>query len=202
MSSLARLLRSPLAYVLAALLFAFELAVVWLMLHPNVSADFRAYYIDRSTTCLNQPVAGTYRFQTLLPALPGGADALKPIRVCGWEGPAGDGLHAVGTSARLRLIGDPPPGTARLRADLTAVARQGEVQPQSVIVVIDGTEAARWDVTSLDAATFTAELPLGSLDDGRLEIEFRFPDAVRMGPTDPDTRWRSIRLQSVGVFAG
>lgn len=200
MSSLARLFRSPLGYVLAALIFAFEIGVAWLMIHPDVPADYRAYYIDRSTTCLNQPVAGTYRFETLVLFSPGTADIGKPLRVCGWEGPAGDGLHAVGTSSRLRLVGDAPADVTRLRAQLTAVARKGEVQPQTVIVMIDGTESARWDVTSLDPATFTADLPPGSLDDGRLEIEFRYPGAVKMGPTDPDTRWRSIRLVSIGAF--
>lgn len=202
MSSLARLLRSPLGYGLAALLFAFELGVVWLMLHPQVPDTYRAYYIDRTTTCLDQPVSGTYRFQTLVPFLPGAAETGKPLRVCGWEGPAGDGLHAVGTSARLRFSGTAPDGTTRLRADLSAVTRRGEVQPQTVIVVIDGVEAARWDVTSADPSTFTAMLPAGSLADGRLEVEFRLPQAVKMGPTDPDTRWRSVRLLAVGVLAG
>ncbi len=35
--------------------------------------------------------------------------------------------------------------------------------------------------------------------DGRLEVTFGFPDAVQMGANDPETRWRSIKLQAAGV---
>ena len=49
-----------LAYSIVALAIAFELTVVWLMLHPQVPDDYRAYYIDHTTTCLNQPVSGDY----------------------------------------------------------------------------------------------------------------------------------------------
>ena len=50
----------PIAYGVVALAIAFELLVVWWMLHPQVPADYRAYYIDETTTCLNQPVSGDY----------------------------------------------------------------------------------------------------------------------------------------------
>lgn len=49
------------AYILVAIVALFELGVVWLMLHPNVTPDYRAYYIDKTTTCLNQPVTASTR---------------------------------------------------------------------------------------------------------------------------------------------
>ena len=122
------------AYGAAALLAAFELWVVWLMLHPAVPADYRAYYIDHSTTCLNQPVSGAYALGTTVSFLPDGRAAAKPIRVCGWEGPAGDGTHAVGTSARLRLVTGSSRRPLELRLGLAAIKKAGEVQPQRVEV--------------------------------------------------------------------
>ena len=37
------------AYLLVVLLGAFELCVLWLVLHPDVPADYRAYYIAQTT---------------------------------------------------------------------------------------------------------------------------------------------------------
>ena len=82
--------RSPLAlgaYALAALLALTELAVLWQALHPAVSADYRAYYIDRTTTCLPQPVTGDYVLGKELNFRAEG-DETRELRPCGWTGPA------------------------------------------------------------------------------------------------------------------
>ena len=96
------------AYLLVGLVALFELGVFWLMLHPDVPPDYRAYYIDKTTTCLNQPVSGAYTLGTVIPFTPEGRDAAEPVRVCGWEGPTGDGTHAVGTSSRVRFTYSKP----------------------------------------------------------------------------------------------
>lgn len=204
MSDLARSPRHPLSlalYAAAIAVIAFEAIVLWLMLHPNVSPDFRAYYIDRSTTCLNQPVTGQYQFGRLLDFDTDSKDLFKPIRVCGWEGPSGEGLHAVGTSSRLRFAGTPSPSDDHLVALMSAVSKDGAVMPQSVEVSIDGTHAATWTVADTAPERFVLAIPPDALADGKLEVEFDFPNAVKMGKTDPDTRWRSIKLHEIGVMS-
>ncbi|MER8583614.1 hypothetical protein NKG95_33950, partial [Mesorhizobium sp. M1423] len=42
------------SYALAAVLAGTEIVICALALNPNVNADYRAYYIDRTTTCLNR----------------------------------------------------------------------------------------------------------------------------------------------------
>lgn len=192
---------ASLLYGAAALIFGFEAAVVWLMLHPNVPDDFRAYYITHTTTCLNQPVTGDYEWGILIAVDSRAAGALKTIRVCGWEGPVGDGLHAVGTSARLRLVGTPDADETVLVAELAAVRKDGEVRPQRVNVLLDGDILANWQVTRDTPQRFTLALPAQAVADGRVELELAFPDAVQMGPTDPDTRWRSVKLSAIGIVA-
>ncbi len=187
------------ANALAAALFAFEAGVVWLMLHPDVPEDFRAYYIDRSTTCLNQPVPGTYAFGTVVDFTSDGREQAMPLRVCGWEGPAGDGTHAVGTSSRLRFRGEPQPGSHALVLDLAAITRDGEPQPQRVEVLIDADLTATLDVALPEPQSFSLPVPEDALADGTLELILRFPDAVQMGPTDPDTRYRSVKLTRAGL---
>ena len=94
---------APILYSLVAVAVAFELGVTWLALHPAVGPDYRAYYIDLSTTCLNKPMAGTYALGDQLSFLPPGHAAARKVRVCGWDGPAGDGTHSVGTTSRLHF---------------------------------------------------------------------------------------------------
>src|SRR5690606_20431741 len=111
LSELARPLPKLGAYALTALLLAAYALVLWWALHPTVPDSYRAYYIDQTTTCMDQPVAGTYTLGTVVSFLPDGASAARPMKPCGWEGPAGDGTPAVGTSSRLRFAyAEPAPG--------------------------------------------------------------------------------------------
>jgi hypothetical protein len=200
MSPLSSPLRLTL-YGLAGIVALFELVVFWLMLQPNVSADYRAYYIDKTTTCMNQPVAGTYTLGTVVDFTDKGREAAKPLRVCGWEGPVGDGNHAVGTSARLRFVYEQP--AAALTLDLTLVAVKRDNQPtQRVVVSVNGTEIGTVTVTADPPQAFSLPVPpdLVAAANGRIELELDLPDAIKVGNTDPDNRRRSIKLVSAALF--
>lgn len=189
------------AYLLSGLLIAWYLVTMWLMLHPVVSADYRAYYIDQTTTCMNQPVPGDYAFGTMVSFLPDGRDQQKPIKVCGWEGPVGDGMHAVGTSARLRFNPTERPASMALVLQMIAIKRDG-VPTQTVSVSLNGTKLADLDVDGGAPSIFKLPIPADiATKPGPIELLLDFPTAVQMGPTDPRTRWRSIKLQSVGLVA-
>jgi len=188
------------AYALTAMLLAAYAVVMWWVIHPTVPASYRAYYIDQTTTCMNQPVPGTYTLGTIVSFLPGGGDAAKPLKPCGWEGPAGDGTHAVGTSARLRFNWiEAATGPLALSLDLLAITRGGTVMPQTVDVVVNDEKVATLDVISDTGQHFDIPLPMELVGEGRADVVLEFPDAVQMGPTDPPTRWRSIKLLAAGV---
>ncbi|MDB5542491.1 MAG: hypothetical protein JWQ89_4218 [Devosia sp.] len=189
------------AYLLVGILALFELGVVWLMLHPDVPPEYRAYFIDKTTTCLNQPVAGTYSLGTTIPFTPEGRDLAKPIRVCGWEGPVGDGNHAVGTSARLRFVYPEPARALTLKLRMVAVQRDDH-PTQRVQVVVNGETVDTLTVARDPPQDFSVDLPhsLVTAASGRIDLELRFPDAVQMGPTDPDNRRRSIKLLSAALI--
>lgn len=189
------------AYALVAVLALFELAMVWLMLHPDVSPDYRAYYLDKTTTCLNQPVAGTYTLGTIVHFTPDGRDVAKLLKVCGWEGPTGDGTHAVGTSARLRFVYPEPATALTLELRMIAVNKAGSPS-QRVEIVLNGDSIDTVTVTPDAPQDFALTVPPGLVTaaSGKLDLELRFPDSVQMGPTDPDNRRRSIKLLAAALL--
>jgi hypothetical protein len=196
---MAQLLRLG-AYALTAILLAAYAVVMWWVIHPTVPENYRAYYIDQTTTCMNQPVPGTYALGTVVSFLPDGRDAAKPLKPSGWEGPVGDGTHAVGTSARLRFSWtESATGPLALSLDLLAITRAGAVVPQRVDVVVNDQKVATLDVASGTGQHFDIPLPAELVAGGRADIVLEFPDAVQMGPTDPQTRWRSIKLLAAGI---
>ncbi|MDB5506430.1 MAG: hypothetical protein JWR75_1068 [Devosia sp.] len=188
-------------YALAALAAAFEMWALWGALHPNVSADYRAYYIDHTITCLNQAVSGSYQLGALIDFTSPGREAAMPLRVCGWEGPAGDGTHAVGESSRLRFTFDAPVQPLRFVAEMVAVDRAG-ASGQRVEIVINGESIETVTVPTGRVEKFTVDLPpaLIAAADGRFDVELFYPQAILMSPSDNNTRKRSIKLVSAGIL--
>ncbi|MCR6636101.1 MAG: hypothetical protein NVV77_14855 [Devosia sp.] len=192
--------RSPLtlgAYALAAILALFELAVLWQALHPNVSADYRAYYIDRTTTCLPQPVTGEYVLGTELNFRSEG-DETRELRPCGWTGPAGDGTHSVGETSRLRFAVDAQ-GPLTLMLELTGVTLPGPAQ-QRVLISANGHDIGEIAVTPDKAERFVISIPASALDDdGFVDLKFDYPDAISPGKRVSNTYWRSIKLTTASL---
>jgi hypothetical protein len=187
-------------YAAAALVAAFEAGVLWLALNPDVPPDYRAYYIDQSITCLPQPVSGDYAFGTWVSFRSGAEATIKPLRVCGWEGPAGDGLHAVGESSRLRFAIPAGAGALALGLELVAVAASPGGR-ESVVISANGTKVATLSVLSAAPQSFEVPIPAAIAAAGgkALDIELIFPDAVTMNPQDSRTRKRSIKLTMARV---
>ncbi|WP_449394149.1 hypothetical protein [Devosia riboflavina] len=192
--------RSPLAlgaYALAAILALFELAILWQGLHPNVSDDYRAYYIDRTTTCLPQPVTGEYVLGTELNFRSEG-DETRELRPCGWTGPAGDGTHSVGQLSRLRFAASDT-GPLTLMLELTGVTLPGPAK-QRVIVSANDQEIGEIAVTPDQTERFTISIPASALDgDGFVDIKLDYPDAISPGKRVSNTYWRSVKLTALSL---
>lgn len=192
--------RSPLAlgaYALAAMLALFELAVLWQALHPNVPDHYRAYYIDKTTTCLPQPVAAEYVLGTELDFRSGG-DETRELRPCGWDGPAGDGVHSIGQTSRLRFATGPAQDLT-LMLELTGVTLPGPAQ-QRVIVSANGTQLSEIAVTPEKTERFSLRIPAATLgDSGFVDISLDYPDAIMPGKRVANTYWRSVKLTAAAL---
>lgn len=192
--------RSPLtlgAYALAAVLALFELAILWQALHPNVSADYRAYYIDRTTTCLPQPVTGEYTLGKELNFRSEG-DETRELRPCGWTGPVGDGTHSVGQTSRLRFAVEAT-GPLTLMLELTGVTLPGPPR-QRVLVSANDQEIGDIAVTPDNTERFAISIPASALDaDGFVDIRLDYPDAISPGRRVSNTYWRSVKLTAASL---
>jgi hypothetical protein len=179
-------------YALAALLAFMELAVLWQALHPQVSEPFRAYYIDRTTTCLPQPVSGAYELGTEIDFTRGGPEN-RERRPCGWEGPAGDGLHSLGQSSRLKLeVGEAQPLTLML--ELAGTTLPGPAT-QTVTVSVNDVVVGETEVTPDQRQRFTFAVPAEALGEGGFaEILLDYPDAIGSRPGASNTHWRAVKL--------
>lgn len=185
-------------YGVAALLAAFELFTAWQAIHPHVAASYRAYFIDQTTTCLDQPVSGDYAFGTLVSFRSGGEKQSKPVRVCGFEGPVGNGLHAVGESSRLRFRLPTDATGLTLMLELSAVDFAKAAQP--VNVVVNGQSLGTVAVQPGPEQRFSFAVPDAALKpDHLLEVEMKYPQAIRISPQDSNTRKRSIKLTAGSV---
>ena len=185
--------------MLAALVVLFELGVTWVALHPHVPADYRAYYLDQTTTCLNEPVSGAYSNGAEIRTVSGSERLVANIRVCGFEGPVGDGLHLVGESGRLRFKMMGPQHNLRLMLQMVAVDFAGP-KGQAIDVVVNGDSVGSAQVEMGKPQRFTFAIPDAALKpDGLVDVELKAPQAVKVDPTDSNTRKRSIKLSAVRV---
>lgn len=193
---------APLFYGLALLIALAELGIVWLMLHPSADKDYADFYIHHITTCLNQPKAGPYVLGEVTSFASEGYGPGAAMRICGWDGPAGDGLHSVGTTSRLRLSFAPIESDGLLRISLTGVD-PGTAPEHRFDLMANGTKVATLAVEKSKTRAFSVPLPKAVLaaEPGVLDLVFAYHDAVRVGPDDTDGQRRTIKLLSLQLTA-
>lgn len=182
-------------YALAALLAVTELVVFWQALHPNVSDDYRAYYITRTTTCLPQPVTGSYVVgKTVDFTSEGNRDAARELLPCGWEGPNDDGRQSLGESSRLRFAVGPQQD---LQLELVLKGINLRDAGDRDIRVFAGEEPIGQAMLGAEATeTFRFAVPASAIRDGYLDIRLDFPNAIEPSPGIANTYWRSVKLIS------
>ena len=86
-----------------------------------------------------------------------------------------------------------------LRVEAVAIAKDGRGIDQRVDVLVDGEPVGEIVVTGDGPRTFDVPLNLPVASPGTYDVTFEFPEAVKMGPTDPQTRYRSIKLSAAGI---
>lgn len=191
--------RRKILYLAAAALAAFELVVFVLLFTPDVPPLYADYYIHKKTTCLDADVPGTVPPDGEVSFRPEGYAAASRLRVCGWDGPAGNGTHSVGESSRLRLRLGKGSGAWTGSLDIEAVDLPGPAH-QRVVVNVNGTEVARSSIEAGRVFELVFPIPAGATAIAdTVDIELVYPDAIRPDPIVADTNKRSIKLRGMKI---
>lgn len=184
-------------YALVGVIALAECAILARALVPDVDRGYRAFYIDKTTTCLDRPVAGTYALGTAVSFLPEAYDDVRVISVCGWSGPANNGLHSVGDTSQLRVRA--PEGASQLT--LTLEMSAASARPQSVELSVNGVHVGEMMASGRDASTQRSFIipPAAYRNQMTLDIVLAYPDAYFPNPRANETRKRAIRLTSFQI---
>ena len=182
-------------YGLTALLAIVELGVLWQALHPNVTDDYRAYYITRSTTCLPQPVTAAYGLGTLIDFTNNGdIDGARELLPCGWENPGDDGRQSLGESSRMRFyIGTPQD----LQFTITMAGMNLNNAGDRDVRLFAGAYPVGHAIVGAESKdTFTFDVPGSAIEDGFLNLRFDFSNAIETSDGISSIYWRSVKLIS------
>ncbi|RWP92831.1 MAG: hypothetical protein EOR12_04735 [Mesorhizobium sp.] len=189
------------AYALAAVLAVSELAILALALHPNVHADYRAYYIDRTTTCLNRDAIGSYSLGQTVSFRSDGAKRVAGMKVCGWSGPVADGTHSLGETSRLRLQIPPLRDGLKATLQMAAVIRPPQMT-QRVIISVHGASVHKVTLSGKQPITVSFVIPHAAFSDAStFEMTFDYLDGIPPSQAASDIYKRSIKLVSFRLDA-
>ncbi|MER8866343.1 hypothetical protein NKI19_21945 [Mesorhizobium sp. M0751] len=184
-------------YALAAVLAGSEIVILTLALNPNVNADYRAYYIDRTTTCLNRDAVGSYTLGETVSFRSDGAKKTAGMMVCGWSGPVADGTHSLGETSRLRLKIPSLRDSLTATLQMAAVIRPPQVT-QRVMISVNGVRAHAVTLSGKEPRTVSFVIPPAALADAKtLDIAFDYLDGIPQTPAASNIYKRSIKLLSL-----
>jgi len=170
-----------LRFALAGLIVLFAGAVLAMMLNPQVSRAYRAYFIDRSTDCWRLPVKGTMAMDETISLVGRQADGPTfALRHCGWMEPQETGTWSTGPEASLRL--DPGLRDGDLVLDLEMLGYLPKEQPsQRVWINLAGRVLAELVLEADTPPHHSIVLPAESIGpSGPIDLGFYFPDATAL----------------------
>jgi hypothetical protein len=179
--------------VITALVAIFGAIVLWAVLNPRVTDDYRAYYIDRSWSCFPRlisyyyPLGEPVSFAKDRP----GYDR-DTIRWCGFMPIKNDGIKSFGDYGILRMKFDMPDEDLLLTFSSWANMHAGQPE-REVGIVVNGERLGAITFTDhkrVNGSFIIPEAVAKSHPEDLLEIRFEVP---RIAP--PGTNSEPVRLQ-------
>lgn len=192
------IMQRALSYIAVGALAALGGAALWLAAHPNVSDEYRAYFIDRSTDCWANNVVGSLPLSGRIWFVTADNAGAKAVLECGWIAPEATGTWSSGREAKLAVR---PQGAGPWDVELDLLPFS---PPQRVTIVAKGETLLETVLVQGGTIQHRLRLLPTHLDaDGRAVLSVALPDGV--SPSDlglaPDPRKLAVRLLSLRVSA-
>jgi hypothetical protein len=180
-------------FAFAMLFGAFALVVSWLAFNPNVADDYRAYYIDRTSSCFPRITSGYYELGTPATFVAGRSGHERDtLRWCGFIEANRQGIRTFGDYGILKLRFAVPDEDLLLSFTSTTNAKTSE-PPRDVVVEVNGTKIGTVTYSSAARVMGSMTIPkdvAAANTEGGLDIRFNVP---RIGP--PGTNSEPVTLQ-------
>lgn len=191
-------------HLIATVLIAlFGAVVVWMVLNPNVSDDYKAYYIDRSWSCFPRVITSYYPLGEPVTFAAGrpGYD-VDSIRWCGFMPAKADGIKSFGDYGILRM--KPALPADDLLLTFSSWANTTASQPEREVgIVVNGERLGKIifrDHKRVNGTFVVPETLAKSREDGLVEIRFEVPRIAPAGTNSEPVRLQ-LRLEAVRLVA-
>jgi Sulfotransferase domain len=121
------------------------------------------------------------------------------FRAGGWSRTEEQQTWSEGNSATLAFTGLPGNANLHLRTRIGALIQPPQLPSQPVAVYANGKRIADWSVS--DTNDYSATIPIGSVTDGSLKLEFKTPKATspKALRQNQDTRLLGIRFHTLTI---
>jgi hypothetical protein len=176
----------PIPVIAIAALAALELALVGFAVGTSdVSENYRAYYIERTTGCIDRPAIGSYRLGETLSLSQHEDSAFAKVLACGFGYGQRGGTWLQGNLAKLQFTDPPPSGP--LVFEFKATPELYDDQPtQQLTLLANGMTVATIDMSAPAAAVHRIEIgaEITALSQDGLELRFELAD-TRIDRTRP-----------------
>ncbi len=197
--------------LVVALIALFDGAALYMVLNPNVSPEYRAYYIDRTASCFpraDNVATGYYPLGEPINFVTGNNNieprngySLDNLRYCGFMPPSSTGIRSFGDYGIIRIKGPFPDDDLLLT--MASWTNTGADKPRrEVQVQVNGEEVGTLVYTTRDQVNGKFVIPqrLAAAGNGWLEIRFNVP---RIGPpgTNSEPVTLQLRLEAMRVSA-
>ncbi|MEQ1769097.1 MAG: hypothetical protein ABL879_04600 [Devosia sp.] len=182
--------------IFVALFGLFELGVAWLALHPTVADDYRAYYIDRTSSCYPRAdtiATGYYPLGEPVAFTPGrNGFARDTLRSCGLMAANAQGLRSFGDYGILKFRFTVPDDDLLFTLTTSATVNKDD-PPRKIFVEANGTDIGSYVLRDSKPLFTSFVIPrevVAANSEGGVDIRLKVP---RTGP--PGTNKEPVTLQ-------
>jgi len=187
--------------VAVALIALFDLMVLYMVLRPNVSDEYRAYYIDRTASCFPRIISEYYPLGVPISFVPGRNGYLRDTnRWCGFMPPNNVGIKSFGDYGILKLKFPVPDDDLLLT--FSSWANTSKDKPaRDVQVLVNGEQVGTITFATALRVNGKFVIPQSvakASKDGAMEIRFNVPVTGPPG-TNSEPVTLQLRLEALRV---
>ncbi|MCG7394129.1 hypothetical protein MHY87_14565 [Microvirga sp. ACRRW] len=160
-----------LLYAMALAFIAFELFILALTRYPQVSEEYRAYYITHTAPCPPLRRGRSYKLGTTVSLTSAADPSARNYLACNWSKANEEGTWTEKSYSKIYMSLRPPEGDLIMKLGILGFA--GERNNQEIEVSVNGTVLTTWTLPTRQSGEAELTIPQAVASDGNLQVQFR-----------------------------